>query len=300
MYIQYSWWQIHTKRVWFYLFQAVGFFSFFFFLSTAMTCNCPFFHLDGIGSYSMGRLWWGIGLCRRCRFAVITLLTRGYLWQLLENMNWQRRRRQATRSGEDIFQLESGGYTFVLLLRAIKMSTDNWMAHKSGEKEAQCLVLSFHPRSNCLQIVTSARWVPKDLQILQFFYIQYISVFAKYIYLYVHICFSLVLVTELHTSQSVAAQPLYEGPKRGHRQVILVDAQPGGQARQVCAPPCRFHGDVPVREAARQGQEAGGGTASGGRGGPQRCHALAQQQRQRGAGSLSRESAPQVTINCDE
>nr|AAL09043.1 FKHR protein [Drosophila melanogaster] len=98
---------------------------------------------------------------------------------------------------------------------------------------------------------------------------------------------------ELHTSQSVAAQPLYEGPKRGHRQVILVDAQPGGQARQVCAPPCRFHGDVPVREAARQGQEAGGGTASGGRGGPQRCHALAQQQRQRGAGSLSRESAPQ-------
>lgn len=135
---------------------------------------------------------------------------------------------------------------------------------------------------------------------MQFFYIQYISVFAKYIYLYVHICFSLVLVTELHTSQSVAAQPLYEGPKRGHRQVILVDAQPGGQARQVCAPPCRFHGDVPVREAARQGQEAGGGTASGGRGGPQRCHALAQQQRQRGAGSLSRESAPQVTINCDE
>lgn len=51
----------------------------FFFLSTAMTCNCPFFHLDGIGSYSMGAaVMGGLGcvddvdsLSLRCLHAVI-------------------------------------------------------------------------------------------------------------------------------------------------------------------------------------------------------------------------------------
>lgn len=175
-------------------------------------------------------------------------------------------------------------------------NVDRQLNGTTGERKRSHHSSFFH-WSNCLQIVTSALWEcgrsldkkPRDLQILHIlFRLKRIGVSLKY---------SFGLITELYTSQSVAAQSVHARPERGHRKVLLVDAESGGQARKIGAAPCRLHGDVPVREAPWQSQEAGRGVATGRSCWPKRCHALAEQQCQRGAGPFSREPAAQVTIN---
>ena len=66
---------------------------------------------------------------------------------------------------------------------------------------------------------------------------------------------------ELHSAQPLPAQPLHAGAERGHGQVLLVDAEPGREARQVGAETRRLHGDLQVREATRPRQEARRGAA---------------------------------------
>lgn len=70
------------------------------------------------------------------------------------------------------------------------------------------------------------------------------------------------LSTELDTPQPVAAQPVREDPKRGHRQVIVVADQPQRESddRQVQAPG-HVHGDAQIREETRPHQEGGRGHA---------------------------------------
>lgn len=107
------------------------------------------------------------------------------------------------------------------------------------------------------------------------------------------------VLAEFHQAQFVAAQSVHARAERGNWQIILVDAQSGGKAGQIGETPRRLHGDVALREAPRPGQKARRGPATGRRCRSQRCHALAQQQRQRGTRSLSRESTAQVTIEAD-
>lgn len=47
--------------------------------------------------------------------------------------------------------------------------------------------------------------------------------------------FIVILFIEFHPTQSIPAQPLYACPERGHRKVLVVDAEPGCEAGQVGA-----------------------------------------------------------------
>lgn len=91
--------------------------------------------------------------------------------------------------------------------------------------------------------------------------------------------FIVILFIEFHPAQSLAAQPVHARPERGHGQVLLVDAEPGRETRQVGATESCVHGDVQVREAARACKEAGGGApqwpVDGNGRCAERCHAVA-------------------------
>lgn len=71
--------------------------------------------------------------------------------------------------------------------------------------------------------------------------------------------FIVILFIEFHPAQFIIAQSIYARPERGHRQVLVVDAEPGRETRQVGAEAGRIHGDVQIREATRTGEETGRG-----------------------------------------
>lgn len=73
---------------------------------------------------------------------------------------------------------------------------------------------------------------------------------------------SFFLSVELHSPQPLAAQPFHAGPERRHRKELLVDDQPGRQAREGSSPKGHQYGDAEVREEAGAGQEEGRSSAA--------------------------------------
>jgi hypothetical protein len=62
---------------------------------------------------------------------------------------------------------------------------------------------------------------------------------------------------EFDSPQFVAAQSVHAGAERRDGQIVLVDDQPGRQARQVGPTPSHFHGNFEIREEARTSQKEG-------------------------------------------
>lgn len=62
---------------------------------------------------------------------------------------------------------------------------------------------------------------------------------------------------EFDSPQFVAAQSVHAGAERRDGQIVLVDDQPGRQARQVGPTPSHFDGNFEIREEARASQKEG-------------------------------------------